>query len=54
MCTMFWVQYSCGCKRDTEFVQCQERSGTNVRCEMIQKKWSKNVDNYCRQHLVSA
>ncbi|KAE8340633.1 hypothetical protein BDV24DRAFT_133537 [Aspergillus arachidicola] len=52
MCTTYYIQYTCGCRREWEFVQCDERQGTNVRCHPILKRWGKDSTNYCKNHLV--
>ncbi|KAK3375593.1 hypothetical protein B0T24DRAFT_616618 [Lasiosphaeria ovina] len=35
-----------------EFVQCEERQGTNVRCTPITKRHRKDAQNFCESHLV--
>ncbi|KAH7376416.1 hypothetical protein B0T11DRAFT_272294 [Plectosphaerella cucumerina] len=52
MCTSKYILYSCGCKKETEFVQCEERQGTNIKCEKIDKAWEKDSPHYCSGHLV--
>lgn len=52
MCTSLFIKYACGCKKEMEFVQCDERRGTNVRCQPFRKEWGKDSANYCRGHLV--
>lgn len=52
MCTSFYITYTCGCKKETEFVQCTDRAGTNVKCNPIKKEPGKQSANYCKGHLV--
>ena len=52
MCKSKFIKYTCGCKKEMEFVQCEERRGTNVRCNPVRKEWGKDSANYCRVHLV--
>lgn len=52
MCTSVHVTYTCGCKREMEFVKCPERQRTNVRCRITNKQWGKDSENYCSRHLV--
>lgn len=52
MCTSVHVTYTCGCKREMEFVKCPERRRTNVRCRITNKQWGKDSENYCSRHLV--
>lgn len=52
MCESKYIQYTCGCKKEMEFEQCDERRGTNVKCHPIRKVFGKNSNNYCSRHLV--
>ena len=52
MCTSRYIKYTCGCKKEMEFVQCEERQGTNVKCDPAQKRQGKESTNYCPRHLV--
>ncbi|KAH7227615.1 hypothetical protein BKA60DRAFT_123967 [Fusarium oxysporum] len=52
MCTSKFIKYTCGCKKEMEFIQCQVRQGTNTRCHPIIKEWAKDSSNYCSRHLV--
>jgi hypothetical protein len=56
MCISKFIKYTCGCKKEMEFIQCQERQleGLNVRCHPITKEWGKDSANYCSKHLVKA
>lgn len=47
-----YVKYTCGCKQESEFKQCDERQGTNVKCDPIKKVLVGSVQHYCRKHLV--
>lgn len=46
------IKYTCGRKKEMEFIQCLERQGTNVKCHPATKKWRKVWTNYCSRHLV--
>jgi len=52
MCTSKYFKYTCGCKKEMEFIQCQERVGTNAKCHPIIKVWGKDSTYYCSRHLV--
>ncbi|KAF0642333.1 hypothetical protein FPSE5266_20133 [Fusarium pseudograminearum] len=52
MCTLKYVTYTCGCQKDAEFVQCEARQGTNVRCHRLARESLKNATNHCQNHLV--
>ncbi|KAI1501448.1 hypothetical protein F5X99DRAFT_382525 [Biscogniauxia marginata] len=52
MCTSKFIKYTCGCKKEMEFIQCPERQGTIVRCNPITEAWDKDSTNYCSKHLV--
>jgi hypothetical protein len=54
VCIQKWIQYTCGCKEDSEFVQCDARCGTSVKCQPVTKEKEKDSTNYCRNHLVKA
>lgn len=53
MCDSKYIQYTCGCKKETEFVQCDDRLGTNVRCHPLKKVLAKRAENFCSGHLVN-
>jgi len=52
MCESQFIQYTCGCKKEMEFIQCEERRGTIVKCSRITKSKGKESMNYCSTHLV--
>lgn len=52
MCTSKFIKYTCGCKKEMEFIQCAERQGTNVKFRPVTKQWGKNSTNYRSRHLV--
>ncbi|KAI1735777.1 hypothetical protein F4680DRAFT_297656 [Xylaria scruposa] len=52
MCTSKFIKYTCNCKKEMEFIQCDERRGTNTKCSPPNKEWEKDADNYCPRHLV--
>lgn len=54
MCITYYITYTCGCKGDLEFVQCENRRGTNVKCDPMEKNLGKEASNYCPRHLFAA
>lgn len=58
MCESKYIKYTCGCKKEMGFIQCEERLGTNVRCHPVTKSlfftksFGKSSGNYCSRHLV--
>ncbi|KAG1896482.1 uncharacterized protein F5891DRAFT_1054111 [Suillus fuscotomentosus] len=52
MCTMFYTPHACGCQKDSKFVQCEARQGTNVRCSSYARQPLSQAGNYCENHLV--
>lgn len=54
MCKSLFIQYTCGCRKEMEFIQCPDRHGTNVQCHPVPKEWGKDANNYCSGHLVKA
>jgi hypothetical protein len=52
MCTSKYIKYTCGCKKEMEFIQCPARQGTNVKCHPVTREWGKDSTNYCSKHLV--
>jgi hypothetical protein len=52
MCTIKYIKYTCGCKKEMEFVQCPDRQGTNVKCSRSSWELGKTSTNYCSKHLV--
>jgi len=53
MCTSKLIRYTCGCEKEMEFVQCEERQGTNVKCNRTRKEKAKDAANFCSKHSVS-
>ncbi len=51
MCIQYYREYTCGCEMDEEFVQCDERLGTNVRCEPERRPLVEAV-HMCVFHMV--
>jgi hypothetical protein len=43
MCTSHYITYTCGWKKEMEFIQCAERRGTNVKCDPIVQILGKEV-----------
>jgi hypothetical protein len=52
MCTSWYIKYTCGCKKESEFEQCVARQGSNVRCHPVLKRPRKDSTIYCPRHLV--
>ena len=52
VCTQFYIKYFCKCKKDSEFQQCDQYTGTNIRCSTITKEEQKQSPHSCKQHLV--
>ncbi|KAL4778849.1 hypothetical protein BJX76DRAFT_342307 [Aspergillus varians] len=52
MCTQFYRIYSCGCKKPEQFKQCDERLGTNVKCDPITSEPLPESDHMCARHMV--
>lgn len=54
MYTQYYIAYSCGCRQDTDFDQCDELFDTNLKCPLrgIQDVEEKSVGHYCEAHLV--
>lgn len=52
MCESKYIKYTCGCKKEMEFIQCTMRQGGNVKCDPVTKAWGKDSANYCSEHLV--
>lgn len=52
MCTSYLIEYTCGCKKEMEFVQCGEQQGSNLKCKPIERLSAKIAKNYCKGHLV--
>lgn len=52
-CKRIQLVYTCGCRKEGDQIQCDDRRGTNTRCE--DKKIAtenRDVGNYCFKHLV--
>lgn len=54
MCHTKFIAYSCGCKTQSEFVQCAERQGTNLKCHPLGAGEVRQSGHYCANHLVRA
>ena len=52
MCIIETHKYSCGCKRNGEFKQCEKRSGTNVKCSPVTQVARPDILHYCAMHMV--
>lgn len=53
MCTQDCINYQCGCRKKTEFRQCDEKydAGVSLRCANTEEKELQSR-NYCRDHLL--
>lgn len=54
MCSFKMIDYTCGCVRIMEFVQCDEAkgSGQNIKCNPVKRVPGRKSPNYCERHLV--
>ncbi|KAK4108642.1 hypothetical protein N656DRAFT_412739 [Canariomyces notabilis] len=52
MCTSEYIVYTCGCRREMEFIQCPRRQGTNVKCARLRHRERRVSTNYCSRDLV--
>ncbi|KAH7054337.1 hypothetical protein B0J12DRAFT_450414 [Macrophomina phaseolina] len=53
MCTSKFVKYTCGCKKEMEFIQCEARRGSNVKCDPVEKAWGKDSSTTARNTWLS-
>jgi hypothetical protein len=53
MCVQYYREYTCGCEEDEEFVQCDKRLGTNVRCDPVRPRPLPKAVHMCRMHMVN-
>ncbi|KAJ3496624.1 hypothetical protein NLG97_g2527 [Lecanicillium saksenae] len=53
MCYMNRVQYSCGCVKDSTFLQCEVRKDTPVKCDKIRRLVTEKLDTYCLSHCMA-
>jgi hypothetical protein len=52
ICIKWYTRYTCGCEKDYEFEQREERRGSNLECHSIRRAKAKESKNYCSLHLV--
>ncbi|KAK4140986.1 uncharacterized protein C8A04DRAFT_31421 [Dichotomopilus funicola] len=52
MCIIYMREYTCGCEEEEEFVQCEKRLGTNVRCDPVREIARPASMHMCRHHMV--
>jgi hypothetical protein len=45
--------YTCGCTKPKEFIQCQEREGTNAKCSPMPKVQEPPKTHMCIDHMVN-
>ena len=53
-CTQKVRRYSCGCIKTEEFVQCNRRVDSNIRCARARREFLPDKRHYCQMHLVLA
>ncbi|KAJ2899010.1 uncharacterized protein MKZ38_003524 [Zalerion maritima] len=53
MCSWNYVRYTCGCEKQSEFIQCEKWNGTIGKCKKLVKGGSKASSNYCPTHLIA-
>jgi len=52
MCTQYYRLYTCGCKKEEEYKQCEERLGTNVKCSPMNWVPLDPSAHMCKKHMV--
>lgn len=52
MCTMNRAHYSCGCGKDSKFVQCDLKKYTPIKCDKVNREITERLDTYCLSHCV--
>ena len=52
MCIQFYREYTCGCIKKEEFVQCEKRLGSNVRCDPVRQMPLPGALHMCIRHMV--
>lgn len=52
MCSMTRVRYTCGCIKDSEFIQCPPRRDTLFKCPKIDRDNVRDSGNYCLSHCI--
>jgi hypothetical protein len=46
MCTQWHIKHTCGCEKDSEYVQCAERIGANVKCKPVRRLKEEGFGSY--------
>ncbi|KAI0182981.1 hypothetical protein EV127DRAFT_448301 [Xylaria flabelliformis] len=54
MCTIQYHLYTCGCKKEGRFTQCEPRLGTNVMCDPVTEELMPPKQHWCFDHCVEA
>jgi hypothetical protein len=54
MCTQKYIQYTCGCEKDAEFIQYAVRENTNFKCDQLPGEKLKDAAHMCKTHMVKA
>ncbi|KAL6229472.1 hypothetical protein BDW75DRAFT_97594 [Aspergillus navahoensis] len=52
MCIQYYRLYTCGCKKNEEFKQCNERLGTNVKCSPVRLEPLDPSVHMCAKHMM--
>jgi len=52
MCKQMYREYTCGCKKEGEFIQCAARRGTGVKCDPVEKVELEAAIHMCSDHMV--
>lgn len=47
-----YIKYTCGCEKNSEYVQCPERRDTNVKCSPVRRLKQKDSEHMCASHMV--
>ncbi len=52
MCIQYYRMYTCGCRKEEEFQQCEGRIGTNVKCTPVIWEALPVSLHMCKRHMV--
>lgn len=53
MCKQMYIKYTCGCEKNGEYKQCDERIGTNVKCKPLPREKEKDSGHMCAAHMTT-
>ncbi|KAJ6783231.1 hypothetical protein PWT90_01149 [Aphanocladium album] len=48
-----FAAYSCGCVKDSKFLQCEKRKDTPIKCDKIRREITEELDTYCLSHCMA-